>query len=115
MLASNEMYSGHTLVDHSTPVIITLHYTEKDGTGTWYMQAPVTINVKCDSGTTEPEKPAAPDVVKLLGTNAVEVLCVTNNGIHGSKTFRLLTVHGKIPRPEWRNQTRHLKHLRLPV
>ena len=82
----NEMYSGHTLVDHSTPVIITLHYTEKDGTGTWYMQAPVTIEVKCDSGTTDPEDPEKPtlsedDVVTMLGTNAIAVKCIDDKHI----------------------------------
>ena len=82
----NEKYSVHTLVDPSTPVIITLHYTEKDGTGTWYMEAPVTINVKCDSGTTDPEDPEKPtlsedDVVTMLGTNAIAVKCIDDKHI----------------------------------
>ena len=82
----NEYHSGHTLVDPSTPVIITLHYTKKDGTGTWYMKAPVTINVKCDSGTTDPEDPEKPtlsedDVVTMLGTNAIAVKCIDDKHI----------------------------------
>lgn len=82
----NEYHSGHTLVDPSTPVIITLHYTKKDGTGTWYMKAPVIIEVECDSGTTDPEEPEEPtltadDVIATLGTNAIAVKCVDDKHI----------------------------------
>lgn len=85
----NEKYSVHTLVDPSTPVIITLHYTEKDGTGTWYMEAPVTINVKCDSSTTEPEVPGitVEDVTTALDDNAIAVKCIDNK--HKTKYFAL--------------------------
>lgn len=85
----NENHSGHTLVDPSTPVIITLHYTEKDGTGTWYMEAPVTINVKCDSSTTEPEVPGitVEDVTTALGNNAIAVKCIDNK--HETEYFAL--------------------------
>ena len=85
----NEKYSVHTLVDPSTPVIITLHYTEKDGTGTWYMEAPVTINVKCDSSTTEPEVPGitVEDVTTALDDNAIAVKCIDNK--HETEYFAL--------------------------
>ena len=85
----NEKYSGHTLVDPSTPVIITLHYTEKDGTGTWYLDPTVTINVKCDSGTTEPEVPGitVEDVTTALGDNAIAVKCIDNK--HETEYFAL--------------------------
>lgn len=82
----NEKYSDHTLVDPSTPVIITLHYTEKDGTGTWYLDPTVTIEVECNSGTTDPEDPEKPtlsedDVVAMLGTNAIAVKCIDDKHI----------------------------------
>ena len=82
----NEKYSVHTLVDPSTPVIITLHYTEKDGTGTWYLDPTVTIEVECNSGTTDPEDPEKPtlsedDVIATLGTNAIAVKCVDDKHI----------------------------------
>ena len=99
---NSDVESTHSL-DGSESIIVTVRYTEKDeNDGYWAANPnPITINVKCDSGTTEPEKPAAPDVVKLLGTNAVEVLCVTNNGIHGSKTYGLLNGGYMEQGPDW--------------
>ena len=99
---TSDVGSPHSL-DGSESIIVTVRYTEKDeNDGYWAANPnPITINVKCDSGTTEPEKPAAPDVVKLLGTNAVEVLCVTNNGIHGSKTYGLLDGGYMEQGPDW--------------
>ena len=99
---NSDVESTHSL-DGSESIIVTVRYTEKDeNDGYWAANPnPITINVKCDSGTTEPEKPAAPDVVKLLGTNAVEVLCVTNNSVHGSKTYGLLDGGYMEQGPEW--------------
>lgn len=99
---NSDVESTHSL-DGSETLTVTVRYTEKDeNDGYWAANPnPITINVKCDSGTTEPEKPAAPDVVKLLGTNAVEVLCVTNNGIHGSKTYGLLDGGYMEQGPDW--------------
>ena len=98
---NSDVESTHSL-DGSETLTVTVRYTEKDDDGYWVANpSSVTINVKCDSGTTDPEKPAAPDVVKLLGTNAVEVLCVTNNSVHGSKTYGLLDGGYMEQGPEW--------------
>ena len=76
-------YGNHELV--STGIItITLQYdAEKE---TWYVDTPVTIEVKCDSGTTDPEDPEKPtlsedDVVTMLGTNAIAVKCIDDKHI----------------------------------
>ena len=87
----NEYHSGHTLVDPSTPVIITLHYTKKDGTGTWYMEAPVIIEVECNSGTTDPEKPDEGTVTGLLGNEAVLVQCDVADSGHARRYYPLLS------------------------
>ena len=93
------LYSGkeHSEVIAQDENYFTLTWNGKD----WTVSGnPVTFTVHC-STTEEPEKPAAPDVVKLLGTNAVEVLCVTNNGIHGSKTYGLLNGGYMEQGPDW--------------
>ena len=76
-------YGNHELVSTGT-ITITLQYdAEKE---TWYVDTPVTINVKCDSGTTDPEEPEEPtltadDVIATLGTNAIAVKCVDDKHI----------------------------------
>ena len=76
-------YGNHELVSTGT-ITITLQYdAEKE---TWYVDTPVTINVKCDSGTTDPEDPEKPtlsedDVVTMLGTNAIAVKCIDDKHI----------------------------------
>lgn len=82
-------YGNHELVSTGT-ITITLQYdAEKE---TWYVDTPVTINVKCDSGTTDPEEPEEPtltadDVIATLGTNAIAVNCIDNK--HKTKYFAL--------------------------
>ncbi|MEF2801391.1 MAG: S-layer homology domain-containing protein [Acutalibacter sp.] len=53
------------------------------------MEAPVTINVKCDSSTTEPEVPGitVEDVTTALDDNAIAVKCIDNK--HKTKYFAL--------------------------
>lgn len=76
-------YGNHELVSTGT-ITITLQYDAKKET--WYVDTPVTINVKCDSGTTDPEDPEKPtlsedDVVTMLGTNAIAVKCIDDKHI----------------------------------
>ena len=76
-------YGNHELVSTGT-ITITLQYDAKKET--WYVDTPVTINVKCDSGTTDPEDPEKPtlsedDVVAMLGTNAIAVKCIDDKHI----------------------------------
>ena len=76
-------YGIHELVSTGT-ITITLQYDAKKET--WYVDTPVTINVKCDSGTTDPEDPEKPtlsedDVVTMLGTNAIAVKCIDDKHI----------------------------------
>ena len=102
---SNEYLKEYTLYsgkEHSEVIAQDEHYFTLTWSGSeWTVSgAPVTFTVHC-STSEEPEKPAAPDVVKLLGTNAVEVLCVTNNSVHGSKTYGLLDGGYMEQGPEW--------------
>ena len=93
------LYSGkeHSEVIAQDENYFTLTWNGKD----WTVSGnPVTFTVHC-STTEEPEEPTAPDVAKILGTNAVEVLCVTNNGIHGSKTYGLLNGGYMEQGPDW--------------
>lgn len=79
-------YGNHELVSTGT-ITITLQYdAEKE---TWYVDTPVTINVKCDSGTTEPEVPGitVKDVTTALGDNAIAVKCIDNK--HETEYFAL--------------------------
>ena len=104
-VASNEYLKEYTLYsgkEHSEVIAqdenyFTLTWNGKD----WTVSGnPVTFTVHC-STIEEPEEPTAPDVAKILGTNAVEVLCVTNNGIHGSKTYGLLNGGYMEQGPDW--------------
>ena len=93
------LYSGkeHSEVIAQDENYFTLTWNGED----WTVSGnPVTFTVHC-STTEEPEEPTAPDVAKILGTNAVEVLCVTNNGIHGSKTYGLLNGGYMEQGPDW--------------
>ena len=100
---SNEYLKEYTLYsgkEHSEVIAQDENYFTLTWSGSeWTVSgAPVTFTVHC-STSEEPEKPAAPDVVKLLGTNAVEVLCVTN--VHGSKTYGLLNGGYMEQGPDW--------------
>ena len=85
----NDVESTHSL-DGSESIIVTVRYryTEKDENDGYWVANPssVTINVKCDSGTTDPEEPEEPtltadDVIATLGTNAIAVKCVDDKHI----------------------------------
>ena len=79
-------YGNHELVSTGT-ITITLQYdAEKE---TWYVDTPVTINVKCDSSTTDPEAPGitVEDVTTALGDNAIAVKCIDNK--HETEYFAL--------------------------
>ena len=84
---NSDVESTHSL-DGSESIIVTVRYTEKDENDRYWVANPssVTINVKCDSGTTDPEKPEKPtlsedDVVAMLGTNAIAVKCIDDKHI----------------------------------
>lgn len=47
------------------------------------------IYVKCDA-VTPPTEPSKEDVKKLLGDNAVQIICTNGESNHGSKTFGLI-------------------------
>lgn len=95
---SDEIGIAHSLISDRGLSITATYDMDKEQ---WNTPSPVTIEVECNSGTTDPEEPTAPDVAKILGTNAVEVLCVTNNGIHGSKTYGLLNGGYMEQGPDW--------------
>ena len=98
-LTDYNLYSGkeHSEVIAQDENYFTLTWNEKD----WTVSGnPVTFTVHC-STTEEPEEPTAPDVENILGSNAVEVLCVTNNGVHGSKTYGLLNGGYMEQGPDW--------------
>lgn len=84
---NSDVESTHSL-DGSESIIVTVRYTEKDENDGYWVANPssVTINVKCDSGTTDPEDPEKPtlsedDVVTMLGTNAIAVKCIDDKHI----------------------------------
>ncbi len=84
---NSDVESTHSL-DGSESIIVTVRYTEKDENDRYWVANPssVTINVKCDSGTTDPEDPEKPtlsedDVVTMLGTNAIAVKCIDDKHI----------------------------------
>ena len=55
----------------------------------WNTPSPITINVKCDSSTTDPEAPGitVEDVTTALGDNAIAVKCIDNK--HETEYFAL--------------------------
>lgn len=86
----NDVESYH-LLDSDESLTVTVRYTEKDANdGHWEANpSSVTINVKCDSGTTEPEVPGitVKDVTTALGDNAIAVKCIDNK--HETEYFAL--------------------------
>ena len=86
---NSDVESTHSL-DGSETLTVTVRYTEKDDDGYWVANPrSVTINVKCDSGTTEPEVPGitVKDVTTALGDNAIAVKCIDNK--HETEYFAL--------------------------
>lgn len=80
----NDVESYH-LLDSDESLTVTVRYTEKDANDGYWVANPssVTINVKCDSGTTEPEVPGitVKDVTTALGDNAIAVKCIDDKHI----------------------------------
>lgn len=80
----------HSL-DGSEFITVTVRYTEKDKNDWYWVANPssVTINVKCDSSTTDPEAPGitVEDVTTALGDNAIAVKCIDNK--HETEYFAL--------------------------
>lgn len=86
---NSDVESTHSL-DGSETLTVTVRYTEKDDDGYWVANPrSVTINVKCDSSTTDPEAPGitVEDVTTALGDNAIAVKCIDNK--HKTKYFAL--------------------------
>lgn len=77
---------AHRLTSESGLSITATYDTEKSQ---WNTPSPVTINVQCDSGTTEPEVPGitVEDVTMALGDNAIAVKCIDNK--HETEYFAL--------------------------
>ena len=86
----NDVESYH-LLDSDESLTVTVRYTEKDANdGHWEANlSSVTINVKCDSSTTDPEAPGitVEDVTTALGDNAIAVKCIDNK--HETEYFAL--------------------------
>ena len=83
---SAEIGSAHSLISDSGLSITATYDMDK---GQWNTPSPVTINVKCDSSTTEPEVPGitVEDVTTVLGDNAIAVKCIDNK--HETEYFAL--------------------------
>lgn len=80
---SDEIGIAHSLISDRGLSITATYDMDK---GQWNTPSPVTIEVECDSGTTEPEDPEKPtlsedDVVTMLGTNAIAVKCIDDKHI----------------------------------
>ena len=84
-------HPGHTRdMEHSGATsIATIYPTWFASTGKWIFVGvtDAKIYVKCDATPTEPSKE---EVKKLLGDNAVQIICTNGESNHGSKTFGLI-------------------------
>ena len=83
-------FDATTQVTHSPKTgeaTVTLEYKDKE-TG-WAVKSgvPVSFNVECKK---EPYTPGDDEVKKLLGNNAVKVICTNDKSGHGEKTFGLI-------------------------
>ena len=89
---TSDVGSPHSL-DGSESIIVTVRYTEKDENDGYWVANPssVTINVKCDSGTTGPENPDEGTVTGLLGNEAVLVQCDVADSGHARRYYPLLS------------------------
>ena len=90
---SDSQHPGHTRdMDHSGATsIMTIYPTWYAYSGQWSCAEPLIdaakIYVKCNATPTEPSKE---DVKKLLGDNAVQIICTNGVSDHGNKTFGLI-------------------------
>ncbi len=87
----NSEHTGHTRdMDHPKATsIMTIYPTWYASSGQWIFvgTGAAKIYVKCDATPTEPSKE---EVKKLLGDNAVQIICTNGESNHGSKTFGLI-------------------------
>lgn len=87
----NSQNPGHTRdMKHSgADAIKTIFPTWYASSGNWIFVGTdaAKIYVKCDATPTEPSKE---EVKKLLGDNAVQIICTNSESNHGSKTFGLI-------------------------
>lgn len=89
----NSEHTGHTRdKEHKeATAIMRIYPTWYASSGKWiFVESGVTaakIYVKCNATPTEPSKE---EVKKLLGDNAVQIICTNGESGHGSKTFGLI-------------------------
>ena len=88
----NSEHTGHTRdKEHEATAIMRIYPTWYANSGNWiFVESGVTaakIYVKCNATPTEPSKE---EVKKLLGDNAVQIICTNVESGHGSKTFGLI-------------------------
>ena len=89
----NSEHTGHTrdMKHKEATAIMRIYPTWYASSGKWiFVESGVTaakIYVKCDATPTEPSKE---EVKKLLGDNAVQIICTNSESNHGSKTFGLI-------------------------
>lgn len=79
-----------TLVTHSPKTgeaPVTLEYKDKETGWTVKSGASVSFDVECEK---EPYTPGNDEVKKLLGKNAVKIICSNEEANHGEKTFGLI-------------------------
>lgn len=83
---SEEIGIAHSLISDRGLSITATYDMDKEQ---WNTPSPITINVKCDSSTTDPEAPGitVEDVTTALGDNAIAVKCIDNK--HETEYFAL--------------------------
>lgn len=89
----NSEHTGHTRDKEHKEATATMRIypTWYASSGKWIFvgTGAAKIYVKCDA-VTPPTEPSGEDVKKLLGDNAVQIICTNNESNHGSKTFGLI-------------------------
>ena len=89
----NSEHPGHTRdKEHKEATsIMRIYPTWYARSGKWIFvgTGAAKIYVKCDA-VTPPTEPSEEDVKKLLGDNAVQIICTNDESGHGSKTFGLI-------------------------
>lgn len=83
---SDKIGIAHSLISDRGLSITATYDMDKEQ---WNTPSPITINVKCDSSTTDPEAPGitVEDVTTALGDNAIAVKCIDNK--HETEYFAL--------------------------
>ena len=83
---SDEIGIAHSLISDTGLSITATYDMDKEQ---WNTPSPVTIEVECNSGTTDPEAPGitVEDVTTALGDNAIAVKCIDNK--HETEYFAL--------------------------